>query len=57
MVLVNSQTTEDPTYGGIFSTGKAYVDPNEYHQPENKQDQFDWQLTKVSLQILFAHRR
>lgn len=45
---VNGQT-EDPTYGGVFSTPKAYVDPDEYIQPENKQDQFDWKLTKVSV--------
>ena len=24
-------------------------DPDEYVQPENKQDQFDWRLTKVNV--------
>jgi hypothetical protein len=41
-------TTLDPTYGGIFSTSKPYFDPDEYVQPENKQDKIDWTLTKVS---------
>lgn len=49
VVLVNGQSTEDPSYGGIFKTEKAYVDPDEYHQPENKQDEFDWKLTKTVL--------
>jgi len=31
-----------------FTTPKPYVDSGEYVQPENKQDQFDWKLTKVS---------
>jgi len=49
---VNSQTTSDPTYGGIFSTPRPYVDPDEYIIPENKQDQFDWKLTKTVLKAL-----
>lgn len=54
MVAVNGQS-DDPTYGGLFSTPppKVYVDPDEYNQPENKQDQFDWKLTKVSVEIIF----
>lgn len=47
-VTINSQKTDDPTHGGLFTTSKPYVDPDEYVQPENKQDQFDWRLTKVS---------
>lgn len=51
MVVVSTaycqSTNDDPTYGGIFTTPKPYVDPDEYVQPENKQDQFDWKLTKV----------
>jgi serine protease inhibitor len=43
------QTGEDASHGGLFTTPKAYVDPNEYIQPENKQDQFDWKLTKTVL--------
>lgn len=53
IAIVKAQN--DPSYGGLFSTQKPYVDPDEYVQPENKQDQFDWRLTKVSdhfLQIL-----
>jgi serine protease inhibitor len=48
LALVKCQT-QDPTYGGIFSTSKPYVDPDEYIQPENKQDVFDWKLTKAVL--------
>ena len=48
MSTVNSQTTYDPTHGGLFTTPRPYVDPDEYVQPENKQDLFDWKLTKVS---------
>lgn len=44
--IVSAQN--DPSVGGLFSTPKPYVDPDEYVQPENKQDQFDWKLTKVS---------
>ena len=44
--IVSAQN--DPSQGGLFSTPKPYVDPDEYVQPENKQDQFDWKLTKVS---------
>ncbi|KAG5675354.1 hypothetical protein PVAND_005263 [Polypedilum vanderplanki] len=40
---------EDPTYGGIFTTPKPYIDPDEYIQPENKQDKFDWHLTRAVL--------
>lgn len=49
MASVSGQT-DDPTYGGIFaiSTPKHYVNLDEYIQPENKQDVFDWKLTKVS---------
>lgn len=46
IAIVKAQN--DPSYGGLFSTSKPYVDPDEYVQPENKQDQFDWKLTKVS---------
>lgn len=54
MSSVNGQTTSDPTYGGLFTTPKPYVDPDEYVQPENKQDQFDWKLTKVSDDIFWT---
>lgn len=37
----------DPTYGGIFDSGVAYIHPDDYVQPENKQDKFDWKLTQV----------
>jgi hypothetical protein len=37
----------DPSFGGIFTTQKPYVHPDEYVQPEDKQDQFDWKLSKV----------
>jgi hypothetical protein len=47
VAYAQAQTTEDPTYGGIFTTPKPYIDPDEYIQPENKQDSFDWKLTKV----------
>ncbi|KAL7043121.1 hypothetical protein ACKWTF_001398 [Chironomus riparius] len=45
--IVSAQN--DPSVGGLFSTPKPYVDPDEYVQPENKQDQFDWKLTKEVL--------
>lgn len=38
----------DSSYGGIFNTpDPPYIHPDEYVQPENKQDKFDWKLTKV----------
>jgi hypothetical protein len=48
-LIVNGQVNPkyDPSYGGIFTTPKPYVHPDEYNQPEDKQDQFDWKLTKV----------
>lgn len=39
----------DASHGGIFSTPAPYVHPDEYHQPENKQDEFDWKLIQAVL--------
>jgi hypothetical protein len=47
VVIVHGQSTQDPTYGGLFTTAAPYVDLDEYFPPENKQDKFDWHLTKV----------
>lgn len=55
MSLVHAQTNtpssknNDPSYGGLFTTARPqpYIHPDEYVQPENKQDQFDWKLTQV----------
>ena len=47
---VNGQlvpNNEDASYGGIFTTPKPYTHPDEYSQPEDKQDSFDWKLTRV----------
>lgn len=40
-------SNQDSSYGGIFTTTKPYVHPDEYNQPEDKQDAFDWKLSKV----------
>jgi hypothetical protein len=41
----------DPSFGGIFSTQKPYSDPDEWNQPEDRQDQWDWKLSKVGALI------
>ena len=48
LAIISSQKPDDPTHGGIFTTPRPYVDPDEYHQPKDKQDEFDWKLTRVS---------
>lgn len=51
---VTAQTT-DQSYDGIFSTPSAdneYIDLDEYNQPEDKQDQFDWKLSKVRTRLI-----
>ena len=48
VAIVNAQISSDGRSGNFFTTPKPYVDSGEYVQPENKQDQFDWKLTKVS---------
>lgn len=49
---VPSNPNYDPSYGGVFATPPPSVHPDEYIQPENKQDQFDWKLSQVSVNEL-----
>lgn len=42
-----ADTTQDPLYGGIFTTALPYVHPGEYHPPADRQDEFDWKLSQV----------
>lgn len=54
VVAVNAQTKpsntdNDPSFGGVFSTPPPYIHPDEYNPPENKQDKFDMKLFQVSL--------
>ena len=48
-VNVQVVPTEDPSYGGIFTTTKPEPHPDDYFQPQDKQDTFDWRLSKVRI--------
>jgi hypothetical protein len=54
-VLLANAKEDDPTYGGIFSTvptPNAYnPDAPDYTPLKNKQDSFDWKLSKVKSEL------
>lgn len=37
----------NPSFGGVFTTPMPETYPEEYIQPTDKQDEFDWKLSKV----------
>lgn len=53
-VALAADTTQDPLYGGIFTTAPSYVSGvGEYHPPEDRQDAFDWKLSQVWVSFNF----